>query len=282
MRKHHLLRNKISFVMVLLGALVMIYPLIWMISSSFKPVFYIFNESTSLWPTHFTLENYIKGWQGLSGITFSTFYMNSFILVGLAIIGNVISCSLTAYAFARIDFTLKSLFFALMLGTLMLPHHVTLIPQYVFFYKLDWINTFLPLTVPKFFGTDAFFIFLMVQFIRGLPLELDNAAKMDGCNHIQTFTRITFPLLLPALVTTAIFTFIWTWNDFFSQAIYISNPHLFTVTLALRTFVDTSGGQSSWGSLFAMSTLSLIPIFTFFILFQRLLVEGIATSGIKG
>jgi multiple sugar transport system permease protein len=282
MKRHHLLRNKISFVMVLLGALVMIYPLIWMISSSFKPVFDIFNESTSLWPTHFTIENYNTGWQGLSGITFSTFYINSFILVGLAIIGNVISCSLTAYAFARIEFTLKSLFFALMLGTLMLPHHVTLIPQYVFFYKLDWINTFLPLTVPKFFATDAFFIFLMVQFIRGLPLELDHAAKMDGCNHIQTFTRIIFPLLLPALVTTAIFTFIWTWNDFFSQAIYISNPHLFTVTLALRSFVDTSGGQSSWGSLFAMSTVSLIPIFTFFIMFQRLLVEGIATSGIKG
>ncbi|TBL81070.1 carbohydrate ABC transporter permease [Paenibacillus thalictri] len=282
MKKHRPLRQEITFVFVLLGAVIMTYPLLWMLGSSFKPVFCIFNDSASLWPSPFTLDNYIKGWKGISGITFSAFYLNSFVLVALTIAGNVVSCSLTAYAFARIEFTLKSLFFALMLGTLMLPHHVTLIPQYVFFYKLGWINTFLPLTVPKFFATDAFFIFLMVQFIRGLPLELDNAAKMDGCNHAQTFVRIIFPLLLPALVTTAIFTFIWTWNDFFSQAIYISDPHLFTVTLALRSFVDTSGGESLWGSLFAMSTLSLVPIFAFFVIFQRFLVDGIATSGIKG
>jgi len=274
-------QNRIVFVFILLGAIIMIYPFLWMFSSSFKPVSDIFNESTSLWPSTFTLENYINGWQGISGITFTTFYKNSFLLVALAIIGNLVTCGLTAYAFARLEFTFKGLLFACMLGTLMLPHHVTLIPQYVFFYRLDWINTIMPLTVPKFFATDAFFIFLMVQFIRGLPLELDNAAKIDGCNHFQTFTRIIFPLLIPALVTAAIFTFIWTWNDFFSQAIYISDLRSFTVTLALRFFVDTSGGESMWGSLFAMSVLSLVPIFIFFVVFQRLLVEGIATSGLK-
>jgi len=277
------LRNRkfATLLLVLLGSLVMLYPLVWMIASSFKPVADIFGDSASLWPSRFTFENYAKGWAGISGISFAVFYKNSFLLVACSIIGNIVSCSLTAYAFARLDFTFKGILFACMMGTLMLPHHVTLIPQYVFFYKLDWINTLLPLITPRFFATDAFFIFLMVQFIRGLPLELDNAAKIDGCNHFQTFSRVIFPLLLPALVTTAIFTFIWTWNDFFSQMIYISDLRSFTVSLALRSFVDTSGGESLWGALFAMSALSLVPVFLFFVLFQRFLVEGIATSGIK-
>jgi len=193
----------------------------------------------------------------------------------------VASCSMAAYAFARLDFSLKKLCFAVMFGTIMLPHHVVLIPQYLLFYKLGWVNTYLPLFVPKLLATDAFFIFLMVQFIRGIPSELDKAARVDGCGTVQIFTRILFPLMTPALVTTSIFTFIWTWNDFLSQLIYISNPKLFTVTLALRAFLDTTG-QSAYGSLFAMSIVSLVPVLIFFILFQRLLIEGITTSGLKG
>jgi len=274
-------RNKpIQFILLLGVAVIMLYPLLWMLSSSFKPNQIIFTE-LGLWPSQITADNYVKGWQRFSGLTFSLFFRNSFVLVFFAILGNVITCSMTAYAFARIDFSMKKICFAVMMGTIMLPHHVVLIPQYMLFHKLDWVNTYLPLIVPKFLATDAFFIFLMVQFIRGLPLELDNAARVDGCGPVGIFTKVIFPLLLPALVTTSIFTFIWTWNDFLSQLIYISNPKLMTVTLALRAFMD-SAGESSFGSLFAMSILSLIPIFIFFVSFQKLLIEGIATSGLKG
>jgi multiple sugar transport system permease protein len=263
-----------------IGSYVMLYPLLWMLSASFKPKSEIFRDA-GLLPKTVTLENYINGWQGIGGISFGHFFANSFFLVILAIIGNILTCSMAAYAFARLDFSMKKTFFGIMLASLMLPHHVTLIPQYVFFFQLKWIDTYLPLLVPKFLAAEAFFIFLMVQFIRGLPYELDQAATVDGCGPIQTYTRIIFPLLLPALVTTAIFTFIWTWNDFFSQLIYISNPQKLTVTLALRSFLD-SMGDSSWGYLFAMSVLSLLPIFLFFVFSQRLLIEGISTTGLKG
>ncbi|WP_073202742.1 carbohydrate ABC transporter permease [Gracilibacillus kekensis] len=271
--------ESVKFILLLLGAIVMLYPVMWMLSSSFKTVDKIFTE-VGLWPSEITFNNYLQGWEGISGFTFSTFYLNSFIVVGLSILGNIIACSMAAYAFARLDFTFKKILFAVMLASMMVPIHVLLIPQYILFNNLNWINTYLPLVVPKFLATDAFFIFLMVQFIRGIPRELDNAARVDGCGPVQIFTRIIFPLMTPALVTTAIFTFIWTWNDFFSQFIYLSNPEKWTVTLALRGFLDTMG-ESMWGDMFAMSILSLIPIFVFFIAFQKLLIEGISTTGIK-
>lgn len=268
------------YVVVTAMGLLMMYPLFWLVSSSFKPDNIIFND-LSLWPRQFTLENYKIGWRGLSGIPFTTFYWNTFIVVSLVIIGNILTCSMAAFAFARLDFTLRRLFFALMLGTLMLPYHVVLIPQYIIFNQLSWVDTYLPLIVPKFLATDAFFIFLMVQFIRGIPHELDQAAIVDGCNPIQIYARIIFPLLQPALVTTAIFSFIWTYNDFFSQLIYVSNPQKFTIALGLRMFFDNQG-ESAWGAMFAMSIVSLIPVFVFFVAFQRLIIEGVSTTGLKG
>ncbi|TDF89194.1 carbohydrate ABC transporter permease [Paenibacillus piri] len=270
----------LTYLVITIMGLALMYPLFWMLSSSFKPEQIIFQQM-GLWPSQFTLDNYIKGWKGLSGISFATFYVNTFIVVGLVILGNLITCSMTAFAFARIDFTFKKIFFAAMLTTIMLPQHVVLIPQYIIFNKLEWINTYYPLIVPKFLATDAFFIFLMVQFIRSIPNELDQAAIMDGCNPFQTFGRIIVPLLQPALVTTAIFTFIWTYNDFFSQLIYISNPKMFTIALGLRMFLDNQG-TSAWGSMFAMSIISLLPVMLFFTLFQRLIIEGVTTGSLKG
>jgi len=203
------------------------------------------------------------------------------VVSGLSIIGNLLSCSMAAYAFARLQFRLKTLLFGLMLLTMMLPHHVTMIPQYIIFNKLEWVNTFLPLIVPKFTATDGFFIFLMIQFIRNIPAELDQAATMDGCGAIQIYWRLILPLALPALVTTAIFTFIWTWNDFLGQILYLSDIKQYTVSLGLRTFLD-SQGESQWGRLFAMSTLSLVPVFAIFIFFQKYLIEGITSGGVKG
>jgi multiple sugar transport system permease protein len=267
-------------IVILAGCLIMVYPLLWMLISSFKHNTDIFTD-TSLIPKSITFENYKSGWVGLSGNTFGRFYLNTFFVVGLSIIGNLISCSMAAYAFGRLDFVMKKIFFAIMLMTLMLPFHVTVIPQYIMFNKLGWINTYLPLTLPKFFGVEAFFIFLIVQFIRSLPRELDQAAKIDGCGQIKMYWFLILPLTLPALVTTAIFTFIWTWNDFFSQLLYLSNIKMYTVALALRMFTDSTS-NSSWGALFAMSILSLVPVFGMFIFFQRYLIEGIASGGLKG
>lgn len=265
--------------LIITGIVIMMYPILWMIISSFKPTETILTDN-SLIPKNLTLMNYIKGWKGTSGTTFSTFYLNSLLMVGLAVIGNIVSCSLTAYAFARLEFKGKKIMFALMLMTMMIPMHVLVVPQYIVFNKLEWVNTILPIVVPKFFAVEGFFIYLTVQFIRTLPRELDKAATVDGCGPITIYTRIILPLTTPAIVTTTIFTFIWTWNDFFSQLLYLSGVKKYTVTLALRMFTD-AGGEAALGSLFAMSVVSIIPVFLIFLFFQRYIVEGIATSGIK-
>jgi multiple sugar transport system permease protein len=260
--------------------LIMLYPVLWMISSSFKPESLIFSQ-TGLWPTDFTLENYSKGWHVVRDTTFAVFFKNSFIISIICVIANLVTCSMTAFAFARMKFPLKSFWFACMLMTIMLPGHVTLIPQYTIFHNLGWINTIMPLTIPKLLATDAFFIFLMVQFIRGIPKDLDESATIDGCGPVQIYYRIVLPLAVPALITTAIFTFLWTWDDFFSQMLYLNTVDNYTVPLGLRLFLD-SMGTSSWGAVFAMSVLAMIPVISIFFTFQKYIVDGIATTGIKG
>jgi multiple sugar transport system permease protein len=261
-----------------LGAVVMLYPVLWMLASSFKTQAEIFT-STSLLPAAPTAANYADGWDG-PGLPFWVYLLNSLLVCTGVVLGNILSCSLAAYAFARMRFLGRGPFFALMLATIMLPHHVTLIAQYAIFRDLGWIDTFLPLVVPKFLATDAFFVFLMVQFIRGLPRELYEAARIDGCGPFQIYLRIVLPLLRPALVTTAIFSFIWTYNDFFSQLIYLSSPENLTVPLALRSFLDASG-ESEWGQMFAMSVVTLVPVVAVFVVFQRRIVAGMAHTGLK-
>jgi multiple sugar transport system permease protein len=263
---------------LILGAMLMLYPLIWMLAGSFKPTNEIFTDP-GLWSDHFSTDNYVNGWTALPN-PFQHYILNSLIVVAGSILGNLLACSAAAYAFARLEFRFKKVWFAVMLATIMLPIHVIIVPQYVLFSQLDWINTFWPLIVPKLLATDAFFIFLMVQFIRGIPKELDEAARIDGCGHFAIYWRIILPMSTPALATTAIFTFIWTWNDFFSQLIFLTDPDMYTVPVALRTFVDAST-QTAWGPVFALSIVSLGPIFGFFLAGQRYLVRGIATTGLK-
>jgi multiple sugar transport system permease protein len=265
-------------VALIAASIVMLYPLFWMLSASVRPEAEIFT-SPSIWPSEWSLDAYRRGWNSLQ-VSFTTFYWNSFVIAALSVVGNVIACSLAAFAFARLKFRGRNFWFAIMLGTLMIPYHVTLIPQYVLFLNLGWVDTFLPLVVPKFLALDAFFIFLMVQFFRGIPRELDEAAMMDGCGAWRIYWKIMLPLSTPVLATAAIFSFIWTWDDFFGPLIYLNDMQNFTVQLGLRSFVDSSS-ESDWGGLFAMSTLSLVPVFFFFLFFQRLLIEGIATTGMK-
>lgn len=272
------IKSVVFHVLVLGFGILMLYPVFWLIISSLKPTADIF--TTTLWPSKFTLEHYSNGWNGLRNIQFGRFFLNSFMLCVIAVVGTIVSSSMAAFSFARMNFPLKNLFFALMLGTIMLPGHVTLIPQYIMFHKLGWVDTYLPLTIPKFVG-DAFFIFLIVQFIRGIPKELDESAKIDGCGSLTLYLRIIMPLSMPALITAAIFTFMGTWDDFFSQLIYISDIKKFTVPLGLRLFLDSSG-SSNWGAVFAMSVLSILPSLIIFFLGQKYFTQGIATTGIKG
>ncbi|MCW0983350.1 carbohydrate ABC transporter permease [Agrobacterium sp. BT-220-3] len=263
---------------LIIASFAMLYPILWMISGSFRPQDELFGSS-SLIPSSVDFGGYIRGWSGLQ-VSFGQFFWNSFFISVLATIGNVVGCSLAAFAFARLRFGGRNFWFALMLGTLMLPYHVVLIPQYILFLEMGWVNTSLPLIVPKYLATDAFFIFLMVQFFRGIPRELDEAAVMDGCSPFRIYWKIMLPLSMPVLATAAIFSFIWTWDDFFGPLIYLNDINTYTVQLGLRSFVDSTG-SSDWTSLFAMSNLSLVPVFLFFLFFQRLLIEGIATTGMK-
>ena len=271
---------RLAVLLLILAAV--LYPLIWMVGTSVKSPEEIANN-IGLIPREFTPGNFAVGWNKFD-VGFGRFFLNSAMVSLLTVAGNTISCLLAAYALGRLRFRLRGFWFALMIGTLLLPGHVLIIPQYILFRSLGWVGgewPYLPLLVPQFLATEAFFVFLMVQFMRGIPRELDEAAKIDGASPYSIFRHVILPLSRPALVTTAIFSFIWTWNDFFRQLVFLSDLGDYTAPVALTLFIDSTS-ESSVGPMFAMSLLSLVPVFLFFVAFQRLLVEGINTSGLKG
>jgi multiple sugar transport system permease protein len=278
------MRPKLSTLAWHVGAIallaVMLYPIGWVLASTFKPTEDIIG-SLQLLPSRVTTVNYDRAVEGIAGISVVRFFWNSTVLAVLSVLGTVVSSALTAYAFARLRFRGRGLLFALMISTLLLPFHVLIIPQYVVFQKLGLVDTYAPLLLGKFLATEAFFVFLMVQFMRGIPHELDESAKIDGAGHWGIFWNIVLPLSRPAIITTAIFTFIWTWNDFFGPLIYLSTPDKYPLPLALQLFIDEAAG-SDFGALMAMSMLALVPVILFFLFFQRFLVEGVSTSGLKG
>ncbi|WP_062047603.1 carbohydrate ABC transporter permease [Bacillus sp. JCM 19034] len=261
-------------------AILLLYPVIWLLMSSFKVSEQIFITADSLIPDPFIINNYIQGWEGFGGLHFGVFIKNTAVFVILTLIGHLISCSLIAYGFARLKFAGRSFWFGVMIFTLLLPYEVVMIPQYIIFSELGWLNSLKPLVVPAYFG-HPFFIFLLVQFIRTIPRELDEAATIDGCNTFQIFYRIILPLITPALATSAIFSFYWTWDNLLGPVLYLNSPSKYTVSLALNMFLSNET-VSNWGAMFAMSIVSLIPVFVVFFFCQRYVVEGISTSGLKG
>lgn len=261
------------------GAIVMVYPVIWLFMSSFKQSETIFLTASSLIPDKWVWENYVIGWKGIGGLHFGHFIWNSLVLVVLGTIGAVLSSALIAFGFARIKFWGRTFWFSLMMLTLMLPGEVTLVPQYVLFAKLGWLNSIKPIVVPAFFGA-AFFIFLMIQFIRTIPAEMDEAATIDGCGKFRLFVTIILPLIAPALATAAIFSFYWRWEDLLGPLLYLNKPSLYPVSMALKMYLDAET-ISNWGAMFAMSVVSLVPVLLVFFLFQKQIVEGISTSGLK-
>ena len=281
MKEKRVVKKAVYHIIVFVIGIIMIYPLIWMVMSSFKENSTIFSTAGSLIPEKFIVSNYSTGWKGFGKISFAIFFKNSIFISVVATLGTVASSALVAYGFARFKFRGKSILFAAMLLSMMLPAQVLMIPQYLWYQKLGWVGSYLPLIVPYFFAIQGFFVYLMTNFIDGIPKELDEAAKIDGCSYPQIFARVILPLITPALVTGGIFSFMWRWDDFLSALLYINKSIKYPVSLALKLFCDP-GSSSDYGAMFAMASLSILPSVIIFIFFQKYLVEGISTSGLKG
>lgn len=274
------MRITVAYVFLILLGVFMIYPLVWLFFASFKENSEIFG-SLALLPKNFIWDSFVKGWQGAGQVKFSTFFLNTFYLVVPTVIFTIISSVLVAYGFSRFNFTFKKFLFTLMISTLMLPNAVLIIPKFILFRNLEWLDTYLPFIVPAIFAANPFFIFMMVQFLRGIPRELDESAYMEGCNSFTILLRILMPLCKPAIVSVGIFEFIWTWNDFFNPLIYINSVKNFTVSLGLKMSIDTMA-EVSWNQVMAMSMAAIVPSILLFFFAQKYFVEGISTTGLKG
>ena len=277
-KKQKKISNYLYHGLMLLLCFAMIYPLIWMLSSSFKENTDIFTTVDQLIPQNGTIRHYIDGWKGFAGYTFTTFFKNSFVIAIIASIGTVCSSVLVAFGFARLRFRGRKIWFTLMMLTMMLPSQVLMIPQFLLYNQLDMVGSILPLTLPSFFGS-AFNIFMVMQFIRGIPKEMDEAARIDGCSWYGIFTRIHIPMIKPAVATVAVLTFMGSWQDFMGPLLYLNGPDQYTVAYALKLFNDSAGND--YGATFAMAVLSLLPVLILFFIFQKQLVEGISIQGLK-
>jgi multiple sugar transport system permease protein len=276
------IRKRITSVLrhvVLISAvLIFLLPFYWMVISSLKENTMVFSNPVQWYPDPIRWRNFIEALD-YPGFPFLKFLWNSTYYAGFVTIGTVISCSMAGYAFARLRYPGKNLFFSLTVASLMIPGIITFIPVFLFFKNLGWLGTYLPLIVPAFFG-NAFFIFMMRQFFFGLPEELADAARVDGAGEIAIFFRIMLPLVKPALLVTAVFTFLWTWHEFFGPLIYLSNQDQYPLSLGLYAFRGRR--ITEWGLMMAGAVLTTLPLVILFFIAQRYFLEGIKLSGLKG
>lgn len=280
-RKNKILKSVIFHLFTLALGFLMVYPLLWLIASSFKNNATMFQNTYSLIPSEWgAIDNYKAAFEGVAGVSFLEFLWNTIVVTVVGTVGGIISSLFAAYAFTRVRFKGANFWFGCVMMTMMIPAQVMVVPQYIILYKMNLINTRIALILPWFFG-GAFFIFLLVQFLRGVPKDLDEAAEIDGCGRLGILFRVLFPVVQPAVVTASIFSFYWIWQDFFQPLIFMSKPQRYTLSLALNMYLDPNS-YNNYGGMFAMSVLSLLPILVFFIIFQRYLVDGIAMDGIKG
>ena len=279
-RIHRITKKGITYLFLILLGIIMVYPLLWIVSASFKTNNEIFS-SLSLIPKVVLLDGYSKGWAGVGQNSFALFFANTFKMVVPTVFFTVISSLLVAYGFARFKFRFKKALFALVIASLMLPNEVIIIPRYMVFNKLGWLNTYLPFIIPAAFATYSFFIFMLVQYIRSIPRELDESARIDGCGSFPILTKIITPLCVPSLISVTIFQFVWRWNDFINPLIYISSVKHYVLSLALRMSLDVTD-TIAWNQTMAMSVLSMVPPVLLFFFTQKFFVEGISTSGLKG
>lgn len=269
-----------AYVILVVFGFIMVYPLIWMFFATFKDNKELFG-TTALLPSSYSLDAYLKGWKGSGQYTFTTFFINSFKMVIPAVFFTIASCSIVAYGFARFKFVGKKLLFGLMISTLMLPNTAIIIPRYLLFRNLGWLNTFKPFWMPALLAAYPFFIFMLIQFLRGIPKDLDESAKIDGANSFVIFKSILLPLMKPALFSVGLMQFMWVWNDFYNPLIYINSVKNYPLALGVRMVLDTSG-TVYWNQVLAMALVSILPLIILFFFAQRYFIEGIATTGMKG
>jgi len=282
-----LTRRASAYAALIAGGVAMMIPFLWMLSTSLKTRSEVFSSGPVSFPTGLHWENYTKMWFALPDVTFGTFFQNSIVIASLATIGQLITCSMAAYAFAVLQFRFKRVLFALILATLIIPFQVVLVPNFVLYRYLpwplsesgNWIGTNLPLWVWAFFG-GAFGTFLLRQFFLTIPLELADAARVDGASPWQIYRRIYLPLARPALATLAIFQFMWSWNDLLDPLIYLRDLPTYTTTVGLAFFQGQFVGK--WPEMMAGALVSLLPMIVLFVIAQKYFVRGIALSGLKG
>lgn len=279
-RMRHAAQMTGSYLLIAIIGIVLLYPIVWMFFASFKTNAEIFG-STKLLPESWSIQNFIDGWKGSGRITYTTYFLNTFELVIPTTLLTLVSSTLVAYGFARFRFPAKKQLFALLIATLMLPNAVIIIPRYTMYSKLGWVDSYMPFWAPAALACHPFFVFMLVQFLRGLPRDLDESAYIDGCGTMRTLLQIILPLMKPALFSAALFQFMWTYNDYFNSVIFINSGSKFTVSLALRLSLD-SESIINWGKLMAISFIVVLPLIILFFAAQKYFVEGIATSGLKG
>lgn len=283
--KNHKLRNHINsavrYILLTLVGFLMLYPILWLIGASFKSNAEIFT-SIGFWPSSFDFTSYIKGWETGTEFTFATYFANTFKIVIPKVIFTAISCTLTAYAFARFEFPAKKILFGILISTLFLPAVVTRIPLYLLWKQLGFLDSYVPLVANTVFAQEPFFVFMLVQFLRSIPRDFDEAATIDGCNSFQVLTKILLPILRPAIVNVCLFQFIWSMNDFLGPLIYVSSVEKYPVAIALKMAMDASAGVTPWNQIIAMSLIGLLPSIVLFFAASKQFVDGMSAGGIKG
>jgi len=278
-RNRTLAGRMVVFLVLAAGSLLLLSPVWWMFATSVKSMEEIMAYPPTFWPNEFHFDNYVKAWTNPAA-HFTRWLGNTAFITLFVVIGNVIANSFIAYGFAKIDFRGRHTLFSIVLATMMIPGFVTMIPQYILFSKLGWMNSYLPLIVPAFFGS-AFNIFLLRQFFMGISKDLVEAAKIDGANHFYIWLRIAIPLAKPAIATIAIFSFNGAWNDFLGPLLYVNSESLYTLQIGLQTFKGTENTQ--WHYLMAASLLVLLPVILLFFFFQKYFIQGMdLTAGTKG
>jgi len=270
----------IRYVILLIVGLMMLYPLVWMFSAAMKPNHEIFS-SMSLIPKEWSLDGFINGWKTGTEYTFGHYIINTFAYVLPKVFFTVISSTVVAYGFARFDIPWKKFWFTTLIATVLLPQSVLLIPQYLMFREMGLLDSYLPLYLPLAFATQGFFVFMLVQFLRGVPLDMEEAAMIDGCNSFQVLWYVVVPVIRPAIISVALFQFMWSVNDFLGPLIYVSSVEKFPIALALKMSIDVTEG-ARWNEILAMASIAIIPSIVVFFMSQKYFVDGVTSSGIKG
>lgn len=274
--------KKIPFYLLLTAASVMmIYPLLWLVGASFKTNEEIFS---SVWfmPRSFSLTAYKNGWMTVTPYTMGHYFLNTFKIIIPKTVFAVVSSVVVAYGFARFSFPMKKFFYSLLLGSMFMPSIVTIMPTYLLWSKLGLTDTYVPLTLPALFACEGMFVVMLTQFFKGVPREFDEAARIDGCGTIRTLVSVLVPCIKPAVISIAVFTFLWTMNDFLSPLILVQSVEKYPLSLALRLSVDSTGQGYEQNKIIAMSVIGLIPSVTVFALAQKKFVSGITAGGLTG